>query len=83
MTSLALLSRNITTIEDPIEYYIDGINQTQINDSIHMTFAKGLRAILRQVNIFFFGRCISNHNIIANTTPSIDVEVFDSRINFH
>jgi general secretion pathway protein E len=27
-------SRNITTIEDPIEYYIDGINQTQINDSI-------------------------------------------------
>jgi general secretion pathway protein E len=41
-------SRNITTIEDPIEYYIDGINQTQINDSIHMTFAKGLRAILRQ-----------------------------------
>jgi type IV secretory pathway ATPase VirB11/archaellum biosynthesis ATPase len=28
--------------------YIDGINQTQINDSIHMTFAKGLRAILRQ-----------------------------------
>ncbi|SMN01384.1 General secretion pathway protein E [uncultured Candidatus Thioglobus sp.] len=41
-------SRNITTIEDPIEYYIDGINQTQINDNIKMTFAKGLRAILRQ-----------------------------------
>ena len=41
-------SRNITTVEDPIEYYIDGINQTQINDNINMTFAKGLRAILRQ-----------------------------------
>lgn len=41
-------SRNITTIEDPIEYHIDGINQTQINDNIDMSFAKGLRAILRQ-----------------------------------
>ncbi|MDC9715064.1 MAG: type II secretion system ATPase GspE [Gammaproteobacteria bacterium] len=41
-------SRNITTIEDPIEYHIDGINQTQINDSIDMSFARGLRAILRQ-----------------------------------
>jgi hypothetical protein len=33
-------SRNITTIEDPIEYHIDGINQTQINDNIKMSFAK-------------------------------------------
>jgi general secretion pathway protein E len=39
---------NITTVEDPIEYLIDGINQTQINNKINMTFAKGLRAILRQ-----------------------------------
>jgi len=40
--------RNIMTIEDPIEYYIDGINQTQVNSSIGMTFAAGLRSILRQ-----------------------------------
>lgn len=40
--------RNIMTVEDPIEYHIDGINQTQINTKIDMTFAKGLRAILRQ-----------------------------------
>lgn len=40
--------RNIMTIEDPIEYYIDGVNQTQINTRIDMTFARGLRAILRQ-----------------------------------
>ncbi len=40
--------RNIMTVEDPIEYHIDGINQTQINSKINMTFAKGLRAILRQ-----------------------------------
>jgi len=39
---------NISTVEDPIEYFIDGINQTQINNKVKMTFAKGLRAILRQ-----------------------------------
>ena len=40
--------RNIMTVEDPIEYYIDGINQTPVNNKVDMTFAKGLRAILRQ-----------------------------------
>ncbi len=40
--------RNIMSIEDPVEYYIDGINQTQTKDNIGMTFAKGLRSILRQ-----------------------------------
>jgi len=40
--------RNIMTVEDPIEYHIDGINQTQVNTKADMTFAKGLRAILRQ-----------------------------------
>ena len=41
-------SRNIMTVEDPIEYYIDGIGQTQVNTKVDMTFARGLRAILRQ-----------------------------------
>ncbi len=41
-------SRNILTVEDPIEYYLDGIGQTQVNSRVEMTFAKGLRAILRQ-----------------------------------
>ena len=36
------------TVEDPIEYYIDGIGQTQVNTKVEMTFARGLRAILRQ-----------------------------------
>ena len=40
--------RNIMTVEDPIEYYLDGINQTQVNAKIGMTFAGGLRSILRQ-----------------------------------
>jgi general secretion pathway protein E len=41
-------SRNIMTVEDPIEYFIDGIGQTQVNTKVNMTFARGLRAILRQ-----------------------------------
>ncbi len=41
-------SRNILTIEDPIEYMLPGIGQTQVNTKVDMTFARGLRAILRQ-----------------------------------
>ncbi len=41
-------TRNVMTVEDPIEYYIDGIGQTQVNTKVEMTFARGLRAILRQ-----------------------------------
>jgi general secretion pathway protein E len=41
-------TRNILTVEDPIEYYLDGIGQTQVNPRVEMTFARGLRAILRQ-----------------------------------
>ncbi|MDW6018601.1 type II secretion system ATPase GspE [Vibrio plantisponsor] len=40
--------RNILTVEDPIEFDIDGIGQTQVNPRVDMTFARGLRAILRQ-----------------------------------
>lgn len=42
------LSKNILTVEDPIEYYLDGIGQTQVNTKVDMSFARGLRAILRQ-----------------------------------
>jgi len=41
-------SKNILTVEDPIEYFLDGIGQTQVNTKVDMTFARGLRAILRQ-----------------------------------
>lgn len=41
-------SRNILTVEDPVEYALEGIGQTQINPKVGMTFATGLRAILRQ-----------------------------------
>lgn len=48
LTQLNERSRNILTVEDPIEYYLDGIGQTQVNSKIDMSFARGLRAILRQ-----------------------------------
>jgi general secretion pathway protein E len=40
--------RNILTLEDPIEYQLEGISQTQVSDKKGMTFAKGLRSVLRQ-----------------------------------
>ncbi len=39
---------NLVTLENPIEYDIDGVNQVQINEKVGMTFAEGLKAILRQ-----------------------------------
>lgn len=39
---------NIITIEDPVEYQLEGINQIQVNQNVGMTFAAGLRSILRQ-----------------------------------
>lgn len=41
-------ARNIITIEDPVEYKLEGINQVQVNTKAGLTFAKGLRSILRQ-----------------------------------
>lgn len=48
--------KNITTIEDPIEYRIKGVNQIQVNTKTNLTFANGLRSILRQdPNVIFVG----------------------------
>ena len=41
-------SINIVTLEDPVEYKMDGINQIQVNSEVGLTFASGLRSILRQ-----------------------------------
>lgn len=47
---------NISTIEDPVEYKISGVNQTQTNSKAGMTFANGLRALLRQdPNVIMIG----------------------------
>ncbi len=48
LSNLNQQSRNILTVEDPIEYQLEGIGQTQVNAKVDMTFARGLRAMLRQ-----------------------------------
>ncbi|MFV8761837.1 type II secretion system ATPase GspE [Yersinia enterocolitica] len=48
LSRLNTRERNIMTVEDPIEYELDYISQTQVNPRVDMTFARGLRAILRQ-----------------------------------
>jgi type IV pilus assembly protein PilB len=56
LSSLNTPSVNISTIEDPVEYRIPGVNQTQTNDKAGMTFANGLRSLLRQdPNIIMVG----------------------------
>ncbi len=53
--------KNITTIEDPVEYWISGANQVQVNVKTNLTFADGLRSILRQdPNIIFVGEIRDN-----------------------
>jgi type II secretory ATPase GspE/PulE/Tfp pilus assembly ATPase PilB-like protein len=61
--------KNITTIEDPVEYRIKGVNQIQTNAKTDLTFASGLRSILRQdPNIVFVGEIRDNEtaNIAVN-----------------
>ncbi|MFJ5298112.1 type II secretion system ATPase GspE [Pseudomonas sp. NPDC088368] len=48
LTCLNDQTRNILTIEDPVEYHLPGVGQTPVNPKVQMTFAQGLRAILRQ-----------------------------------
>lgn len=45
---LNIREKNIATVEDPVEYEIEGINQIQVNPKTNLTFAEGLRSILRQ-----------------------------------
>lgn len=48
LSALNSPKRNVLTVEDPIEYELEGIGQTQVNSRVDMSFARGLRAILRQ-----------------------------------
>lgn len=66
---LNIREKNITTIEDPVEYRIKGINQINVNPKTNLTFADGLRSILRQdPNIVFVGEIRDNEtaNIAVN-----------------
>lgn len=63
-TALSMVNRegiNLVTLEDPIEYYIEGVNQSQIRPEIGFTFAAGLRSLLRQdPNIIMVGEIRDN-----------------------
>ena len=48
LTSLNKEGINISTLEDPVEYYVKGVNQSQVKPEIGFTFASGLRSLLRQ-----------------------------------
>lgn len=48
LSALNTIGVNISTVEDPVEYRIQGVNQTQVASKVGMTFASGLRALLRQ-----------------------------------
>ncbi|MBU1061708.1 MAG: GspE/PulE family protein [Candidatus Omnitrophica bacterium] len=48
INQLNTLDRNIITVEDPVEYQVEGITQIQVNSDIGLSFASGLRALLRQ-----------------------------------
>ncbi|MBN1405183.1 MAG: Flp pilus assembly complex ATPase component TadA [Candidatus Omnitrophica bacterium] len=48
LTRLNTTDKNIVTIEDPVEYQIEGVTQMQVNADINLTFASGLRSVLRQ-----------------------------------
>ncbi len=66
---LNIREKNITTIEDPVEYRLKGINQINVNPKTNLTFAAGLRSILRQdPNIVFVGeiRDSETANIAVN-----------------
>ncbi|HNT34744.1 MAG TPA: GspE/PulE family protein, partial [bacterium] len=56
LTEVNVQTRNIVTIEDPVEYQLPGINQVQVDPKINLTFAEGLRAVLRQdANVLMVG----------------------------
>ena len=61
LKALNTREKNITTIEDPVEYRIQGVNQIQVNTRTNLTFAAGLRSILRQdPNIILVGEIRDN-----------------------
>ena len=61
LKQINIRERNITTIEDPVEYRIMGANQIQVNTKTNLTFANGLRSILRQdPNVIFVGEIRDN-----------------------
>lgn len=63
---------NIITIEDPVEYQLEGVNQIQVNHNVGMTFATGLRSILRQdPNIIMVGEIRDSETVEVAVRASL------------
>ena len=87
-------SENVVTIEDPVEYKLPGINQSQVNDAAGLTFATGLRSLLRQdPNVIMVGEirdtetaeiavqaALTGHLVFSTVHTSDAVSVF-TRLN--
>ncbi|KQU59424.1 type II secretion system protein GspE [Bacillus sp. Leaf406] len=63
---------NIITVEDPVEYQLEGINQISVNHQVGLTFAKGLRAILRQdPNVIMVGEIRDKETVEVSIRASL------------
>jgi len=72
LAELVDTGKNITTIENPVEYEIVGINQGQINEKAGFTFAKGLRAVLRQdPDVIMVGEIRDNETLTTAIEASL------------
>jgi type IV pilus assembly protein PilB len=75
-------SKNIITVEDPVEYVVDGINQVNVNVKAGLTFASGLRSILRQdPDVIMLGEIRDNETAEIATRASITGHIVLSTIH--
>ncbi|MCB2307946.1 GspE/PulE family protein [Clostridium estertheticum] len=75
-------SKNIITVEDPVEYVVDGINQVNVNPKAGLTFASGLRSILRQdPDVLMIGEIRDNETAEIATRASITGHIVLSTIH--
>ncbi|MBU3144907.1 Flp pilus assembly complex ATPase component TadA [Clostridium sp. CF012] len=75
-------SKNIITVEDPVEYVVDGINQVSVNVKAGLTFASGLRSILRQdPDVVMIGEIRDNETAEIATRASITGHIVLSTIH--
>lgn len=72
LKTINVREKNLTTIEDPIEYKIKGANQVQVNTKTNLTFAKGLRSLLRQdPDYIFVGEIRDNETAAIATNAAL------------
>ncbi|MBI4239574.1 Flp pilus assembly complex ATPase component TadA [Candidatus Uhrbacteria bacterium] len=82
LTALNNDKSNITTLEDPVEYFLSGVNQVQISTEVGLTFASGLRAILRQdPNIVMVGDIRDNVTAELSTHAALTCHFMLSTIH--